>query len=233
MKLDSFKLKIIAMILMVLDHLPKAFNNTPIWFGWLGRLVAPIFFFFVAEGFFHTRSKSKYLIRLFGWGAIMFAGSSILNYALPGKEPLQNNIFLSLGLSVLLMCIIDYTRKSKNYKFGIPLAIIVSIVSLFTEASFDGVLMTLVFYFFREDKIKLSIGYILISLFEFIMVSGEGLTYLNLFVLNYQWLMIFALPLILMYNGERGLNNKFIKYMFYAFYPIHLWIITIISHFLK
>ncbi len=43
------------------------------------------------------------------------------------------------------------------------------------------------------------------------MVSGEGLTYLNLFVLNYQWLMIFALPLILMYNGERGLNNKFIK----------------------
>ena len=48
MKLDSFKLKIIAMILMVLDHLPKAFDNTPIWFGWLGRLVAPIFFFFVA-----------------------------------------------------------------------------------------------------------------------------------------------------------------------------------------
>ncbi|NFD35651.1 conjugal transfer protein TraX [Clostridium botulinum] len=233
MKLDSFKLKIIAMILMVLDHLPKAFNNTPIWFGWLGRLVAPIFFFFVAEGFFHTKSKSKYLIRLFGWGAIMFLGSSILNYALPGKEPLQNNIFLSLGLSVLLMCIIDYTRKSKNYKSGIPLAIVVGILALFTEASFDGVLMTLVFYFFRGDKIKLSIGYILISLFEFIMVSGEGLTYLNLFVLNYQWLMIFALPLILMYNGERGLNNKFIKYMFYAFYPIHLWIITIISHFLK
>lgn len=93
--------------------------------------------------------------------------------------------------------------------------------------------MTLVFYFFREDKIKLSIGYILISLFEFIMVSGGGLTYLNLFVLNYQWLMIFALPIILMYNGKRGLNNKFIKYMFYAFYPVHLWIITVISHFLK
>lgn len=233
MKLDSFKLKIIAMILMVLDHLPKAFDNTPIWFGWLGRLVAPIFFFFMAEGFFHTKSKSKYLGRLFGWGAIMFAGSSILNYALPGKETLQNNIFLSLGLSVLLMCVIDYTRKSKNYKFGIPLAIIVGILAIFTEASLDGVLMTLVFYFFREDKIKLSIGYISISLFEFIMVSGGGLTYLNLFVLNYQWLMIFALPLILMYNGQRGLNNKFIKYMFYAFYPIHLWIITIISHFLN
>ena len=131
------------------------------------------------------------------------------------------------------MCVIDYTRKSKNYKFGIPLAIIVGILAIFTEASLDGVLMTLVFYFFREDKIKLSIGYISISLFEFIMVSGGGLTYLNLFVLNYQWLMIFALPLILMYNGQRGLNNKFIKYMFYAFYPIHLWIITIISHFLN
>ncbi len=84
----------------------------------------------------------------------MFAGSSILNYALPGKETLQNNIFLSLGLSVLLMCVIDYTRKSKNYKFGIPLAIIVSIVSLFTEASFDGLLMTLVFYFLERIKLN-------------------------------------------------------------------------------
>ncbi len=53
MKLDSFKLKIIAMILMVLDHLPKAFNNTPIWFGWLGRLVAPIFFFLWQKDFSH------------------------------------------------------------------------------------------------------------------------------------------------------------------------------------
>ncbi len=52
MKLDSFKLKIIAMILMVLDHLPKAFDNTPIWFGWLGRLVAPIFFFFCGRRIF-------------------------------------------------------------------------------------------------------------------------------------------------------------------------------------
>ncbi len=57
--------------------------------------------------------------------------------------------------------------------------------------------MTLVFYFFREDKIKLSIGYILISLFEFIMVSGGGLTYENLFMLNYQWLMILPFPLFL------------------------------------
>ncbi len=52
MKLDSFKLKIIAMILMVLDHLPKAFDNIPIWFGWLGRLVAPIFFFFYGRRIF-------------------------------------------------------------------------------------------------------------------------------------------------------------------------------------
>lgn len=57
MELDSFKLKIIAMILMVLDHLPKAFNNTPIWFGWLGRLVAPIFFFLWQKDFFTQRVR--------------------------------------------------------------------------------------------------------------------------------------------------------------------------------
>ncbi|WP_241420447.1 hypothetical protein [Candidatus Contubernalis alkaliaceticus] len=37
----------------------------PLIFTWLGRLVVPIFFFFVVEGFFCTRNKGRYLIRLF------------------------------------------------------------------------------------------------------------------------------------------------------------------------
>jgi hypothetical protein len=37
-----------------------------------------------------------------------------------------------------------------------------------------------------------------------------------------QWMMIFALPFILMYNGEKG---RGLKYLFYVFYPVHIIIL--------
>ncbi len=38
------ELKLIALILMTLDHIGVFFPNSPIWFRYLGRLAAPIFF---------------------------------------------------------------------------------------------------------------------------------------------------------------------------------------------
>jgi hypothetical protein len=41
-----------------------------------------------------------------------------------------------------------------------------------------------------------------------------------------QWLMVLALPIILMYNGEKG---KGYKYFFYIFYPVHIYALFIIG----
>ena len=41
-----------------------------------------------------------------------------------------------------------------------------------------------------------------------------------------------AIPLLAMYNGERGGSpklNKFIKWAFYLYYPLHLLIIGLIG----
>lgn len=43
---------------------------------------------------------------------------------------------------------------------------------------------------------------------------------------NVQWMMIFVLPLLLMYNGKRG---RPVKYFFYAYYPLHITIITVLA----
>jgi hypothetical protein len=59
----------------------------------------------------------------------------------------------------------------------------------------------------------MSIGFIIISL---------------LLIPNIQWMQVFALPFILMYNGKRGPN---IKKFFYIFYPVHIWILFLISCF--
>ncbi|MCU5499181.1 conjugal transfer protein TraX [Bacillus wiedmannii] len=83
------------------------------WMRHPGRIVAPIFFYFVVEGFFYTRSRTKYATRVFIWAAIMFAGSALIQYMFPSEGVLHNNVFLSLGFGIVLLCAIDYTKHKK------------------------------------------------------------------------------------------------------------------------
>ena len=50
----------------------------------------------------------------------------------------------------------------------------------------------------------------------------------NIFTIQYQWIMVLALPLILSYNHQRG---KKYKYLFYIFYPIHIILLWLLSNF--
>lgn len=45
-----------------------------------------------------------------------------------------------------------------------------------------------------------------------------------------QWCALLALPVLAVYNGQRGVQN--FKWFFYLFYPIHLVVIYLISLFL-
>ncbi|WP_027633677.1 TraX family protein [Clostridium hydrogeniformans] len=236
--MNAFILKIIAMLFMVFDHLASYIGGMPIWFPWVGRVVAPIFMFFLVEGFYHTRDRKKYLLRLFKWAIIMALGSFILNLIVPSSEPINNNIFLSFALGIAMLMSIDYLKKSKNYMVGVPIFILTIVLSFFTEASIFGVISILIFYFFRGNKFKLSIVYIMVSLiitgfFSTILSFDSKEIYNNLFLFDPQWMQIFSLIFILSYNGKRGLNNKFSKYLFYIFYPAHLWIISLLSMFIK
>ena len=53
MKLNASALKWLALCCMVLDHVAYFFG-LPVPLRWVGRLAAPIFLFFVVEGFCHT-----------------------------------------------------------------------------------------------------------------------------------------------------------------------------------
>lgn len=225
---NGFQLKMLMAILMLVDHIAQFLPNIPIWFHYLGRIVAPIFFFMLVEGFIHTSNRINYMKRLFIWGAVMFGGSRILELIFPYEQYIPNNIFLSLASCFALLYIVDLIEKVEDSKAKTKLtiyAVIISFLALFTEASYLGIGMVLIFYFFRERKLALSISYIILSS----MFIGGGFSYENLFLINYQWMMVFSLPFILMYNGERG---RSLKYFFYGFYPLHIWILYIIGYFL-
>jgi len=37
-----------------------------------------------------------------------------------------------------------------------------------------------------------------------------------------QGIALFALPLIWLYSGKQGYYNKYVKYFYYLFYPVHM-----------
>ncbi|SMG54341.1 TraX family protein [Paenibacillus aquistagni] len=237
--MDAFWLKIIAMLLMVLDHVNTYIFiymdfAVPAYLYYPGRIVSPIFFYFLVEGFFHTRSRMKYGLRLLGWAAIMAVGSWLLVWLLPTPMGLSNNILLSLSVGVVMMSGLHRIGigNSKQIIMGVLMAIGAALIMiLYTEASMYGVLCVLVFYYARSSKWILSISYIAgVFLLTMVSLGGENFTYEQLFLFDPQWMMVFALPFILLYNGKRGYHAAWSKYLFYVFYPVHLWIIYSISY---
>ena len=69
-KFNSNHLKLIAIIAMTLDHIADllypGMPNTMVSniLHVIGRLTAPIMFFFICEGFFYTKNLKKYLSSL-------------------------------------------------------------------------------------------------------------------------------------------------------------------------
>lgn len=72
--LTGFQLKYFAVILMVLDHIHYFFEFTgkiPIAFSMLGRMAAPIFLYFLIEGFVYTKNRKIYFLRIYIIGIVM------------------------------------------------------------------------------------------------------------------------------------------------------------------
>ncbi|KNF09592.1 TraX family protein [Gottschalkia purinilytica] len=229
--LNSFQLKIIGIIFMVLDHLYAYLNfmGMPIWFKYLGRTVAPMFIFLSVEGFFKTRSRKKYITRLYIWGIITEIGNTIINryFSRPDDAMIINNIFLTLAVTLSILALIEKIKNDKKYVTGIIGIIILISLSIFVEGGPIFILVGVIFYAFREKKSIMFIAYAILSLS--IIFGAESFTLKTLLYNNYQWMMIFTLIPISMYNGERG---RSIKYFFYVFYPVHGWIIFIYSTYL-
>ncbi|AIY80944.1 conjugal transfer protein TraX [Clostridium botulinum] len=226
-KLNSFTLKTFAIIAMIMDHIFTYLMSTsihvPLWFSSIGKLASPIFFYLIVEGFFHTKSRKRYFARLAIFGGVMIILDTILG--------IHNNIFLSLSLSVLLLICIDYFRniedKRKKFLFIIPI-LGIGFLYFNTEASIYGFVETLIFYFCREKKVLLSI--LFVSFYGLFLATVLQATNPLIFTVNNQWMSVFAIIPILMYNGKLGLKNTFTKWMFYIVYPLHLTIIILLRN---
>lgn len=249
---NSFNLKIVAIIFMCIDHIQSylgPFLGWPSWVSFLGRFVAPLFVFFLVEGFFYTHNRRRYFNRLFLGGIGMYAINLAHNlitkddfsHPVTGEfDPFSliqgQNILMTLALLLLFIWGID-TLRSKKLKGHQLLLLSIGLLALipFILVSEGGVYelpVVLMFYFFRGNFKKIALGVTAFcalllahALFNYWTIPEMGSLYQVLSFSN-EFMMISVLPFIYFYNGKRGGNGaRWQKELFYYFYPLHLILI--------
>lgn len=240
-------LKWIALITMLIDHLAAAcgmYMTSAIVlmsFSWglevyylmrlIGRISFPLFAFCFVEGFIHTKNRSRQLLTLIIFGVI----SQIPYYfCLCNSSFWDFNILLTLAFCYLTLMFFEWgifrlgiSLQQVRHPlassifvlfqysvFAILTAVIFGWISWLINLDYDwgAVAMVLAFYIFRKNRVLAAttgVGALLI----FMILIGSGDYVPTLFV---AWICI------MLYNGQRGRQNK---WFFYFFYPIHLSVI--------
>jgi hypothetical protein len=222
-------LKWIAIITMTMDHIGYylLLPYSPLYyiFRGFGRIAFPLFAFFIAEGFIHTRSLKKYFLRLLVF-ALMIEIAMVGFYLYTGVNfMIVSNIFWTLLLGLLSVILIS---KKKWYfvLLGLSLVFIAELLGL--NYGGYGVLLIIIFSFFK-DKWKILLLFVIANFIFVEYPIAYIIPFQTQFRSSMQWLSMIALIPIFLYNGKLG---KFNKYFFYIYYPLHLGIILIIANFL-
>ena len=229
--LNGNQIKLIAIIAMTVDHLTWAFfpGTQAVWYVFMlhiiGRLTAPIMWFFIAEGCHYTHNVRRYAGRLF-----LFAVISHFAYDFAFGIPFlpfssgafnQTSVMWSLAWAVAAISICRQDRIPQWEKILAVLAI--CLVSFPSDWSSIAVMCPLYLYSHRGNMKKQAFD---IVFWSFIYAAVYFLFIDKLYGIL-QMFTFLTIPILSGYNGQRG-NWKGMKWLFYIYYPAHLVVIGLI-----
>lgn len=232
-KLNSNHLKLIAIIAMTIDHVadllyPGMPNNAiSIVLHIIGRLTAPIMFFFICEGFYYTKNLKKYILRLFIFALIShfaycFAFGIDFIPFISGNFFNQTSIMWSLAWAVVALYIVHGKNNLKQWQKWL-LIILINVITFAADWSSIAVMAVVAMYSNRgnlkKQILSMSFWVLIYAIVSFFFVSKiYGLVTLA---------VVLVYPLLKLYNGEKG-KAKWMKWFFYLYYPLHLVVIGIL-----
>lgn len=226
--LNGNTLKIIALISMIIDHVGVMIFPSIIWLRCLGRISLPIFAYMISEGCQYTRNPKKYFFRIFILGVLCQA------VYLFAAGTLYLSTVVSFSFSVLAIFFIKNGSASKETRGRVLYFIAFSLLALLMlfllfppkfmapyglvlDYGIFPFLIPIVLYFLKSKELRI--------------LALIPLLYLLSLSYDFEQLFSFAaIPVLALYNGERG--KKDLKYFFYIAYPLHLGLIFIFSMFI-
>ena len=237
---------------MLLDHIYQFLYmyNVPLVFTLVGRVVAPIFLFLATESFFYTRSRIRYMLKLYVGFLIMASANMYINrYFGLVKVNLYNNVFATLFLTTFIIYIIEgFINSIKNKSFiGVLKYILLLSIPVVTKLFFmlsndvDSLFIYRVYLlvvFPIAPYVEGGYLFLLLGVALYYLRKNRILQVLAIIVASlpdfyngsYQCLMVFSAIFILLYNGEKG---RGMKWLFYIFYPVHIYLLYALSYFMQ
>ncbi len=228
-------LKVLALILMVIDHCGVIFFRGVMEWRVIGRLAFPIYAWCLVVGMGYTRNPIRYSLRLLSVAVIsQFFYMKALNHGIT-----EFNVIFTLWLGQL--AVYGLQRRKFGSQFWAPaLALAVSLI-LKVDYGFKGVLVVILLYLAKDTKHAL-IG----TMVAFCLFWGEGTSLLNhLFgldltglktltaysssfysaVFRLQNFAVLSLPLILFPIGWSRRHPAWLSYIAYPGHLLILWLL--------
>ena len=235
--LSAAALHILAMALMLMDHLWATLLPGQEWLTCAGRLAFPIFAFMAVEGYFHTRSFRRYALRMLLF-ALLSEIPFDLMYGGTWFYPVHQNVIWTLLLGLLGIRAMEAVReKGKRWLYiltcvGVTLCGFVLGTVGMVDYYGAGVLTVFVFYFFRGREWWKLLGQVLALCWINVRLLGGLLYAVSLFgaeiEICQQGLALLALVPIWLYRGRQGHHSRAFQYACYAFYPAHMLVLALI-----
>lgn len=204
--MTGFQLKLLAMLAMTADHIGAVFFPEIPLLRWIGRLAMPVLSFFIGEGLRHTRSPRRYLLRLTGFALLSELPFDLAFYG--GIEWGHQNVYFTLALGLLALWAIQ-SRGMEGWLLALTAALAAELLGC--DYGMYGVLLILLLDRFHRARSE--------------QLAAAALLNLAFFGLQTQTLSLIALPLLWLYNGKRGRDDR---RLFYLYYPAHLCVLGIL-----
>ena len=230
-EISAFSLKIIAIIAMTFNHIAHAFIDVlpvyllaPLYVA--GGLTFPIMAYLMIEGYHKTSNLKKYMLRL-----LIFALIAVFPFFLVFKVSVLNVLFTFL---LGLICLYLHDRMKNRALFWLFFVVIVA-VTLFCDWPLLGVPMILMFGLIKKPGLKIVLTTVIVSLMMIalvVLMSGDQNSHIWLDI-GFNIVILATIPLLFAYNGKRGYSPRTLRYLFYIYYPAHLFVIGGIAWLLR
>lgn len=241
--LDANMIKLIAIVAMTIDHFTWMFfpgypaEPLPVFLHIIGRITCPIMCYFIAEGYYYTRDVGKYTRRLFLFAclshfAYVYASADFVDWRsfLPGYYGSflnQTSVLWSLAWGLVMLRVAD----SEKIKDSLKPVVIVLICLIAIPADWSCIASLCILGFgtnrgnFRKQMLWMLFYVAIYAVVYFFAIDRVyGLL---------QMAVVFSIPVLMLYNGQRGKSasvNRVMKWLFYLYYPLHLLVIGLLGH---
>ena len=235
---NANRIKGIAIIAMTIDHIawmlfpgyPR--DVFPVILHIIGRITCPIMCYFIAEGYHYTKNVAKYTRRLFVFAfishfAYVFSSARFVDWKsfIPfyyGGILDQTSVMWPLAWGLVMLRIADSEKIKQSIK-----PVLVILICFLTFPSDWSCIASLCILAFGTNRgaftkqMRWMVFYVAIyaAVYFFAIDKIYGLI---------QMAVVLAIPILRMYNGQRGSSpriNHAMKWLFYIYYPPHLFAI--------